>query len=62
MDNVNSSAAEHGESKKPESFQKLQDLARSIFAVPKSEVDRLEEEEKRKARKRTDPRTEKPAE
>ena len=47
---------------KPESFQKLEDLARSVFAAPKSEVDRLEEEQKRKARKRTDLRKEKPAE
>jgi hypothetical protein len=50
------------QSEKPETFQKLEDLARSLFAVPKSEVDKLEEEEKRKARKRTDLRNEKPAE
>ena len=49
-------------SNKPKSFQKLEDLARSLFTVPKTEFDRLEEEEKRKARKRTDLRNEKPAE
>ena len=47
---------------KLEPFQKLEEFARSLVAVPKTEVDRREEEEKRKARKRTDLRNEKPAE
>jgi len=40
---------EHNEihdSMKPESFQRLEMFARAIFAVPKSEVQKLEDEEK----------------
>lgn len=37
---------------KPESFQCLENFTRAVLAVPKEEADKVEQEEKRKARKR----------
>ena len=45
---------------KPESFQRLENFARAVLAVPKEEADKIEQEEKCKARKRT-PAEPKPA-
>lgn len=47
---------------KPESFKRLENFARAVFAVPKEEVDALEREEAKKQRKRTDCKKDKPAE
>jgi hypothetical protein len=46
----------------PESFRNLENIARTVFATPKSEVERLEAEEKRKATERAEPKDKKPAE
>jgi hypothetical protein len=42
------------QSDKPESFQKLEDTMKNLFAVPKEELDERLKQEIRKARKRAD--------
>ncbi len=57
---IDDESTSENNTKKPASFRRLEDFARAVLAVPKKEADAIEQEEKRKQRKRT-PADQKPA-